>query len=228
NSGQRDKLVSAVAVNKSKVNGFPSDQHYGAVAKIAALWKHATLVEERKDTKHQQADVTILRFAAPLLFEGEQAIAYLTVKETGGVGHRVYSLELMEIETLRRKVDVDTSEEAPHTPARSVEGDIDRLFDKINPDFISKTIDENGEPIAFADMLASRADEAELDLNSRAEEDSDATAAELAELRRRGGARQRLLVAPLQGAGRGESLSGSFATLHCRLFTLSPFGGGRV
>ncbi|MDR1498092.1 MAG: hypothetical protein LBS59_06770, partial [Puniceicoccales bacterium] len=48
---------------------------------------------------------------------------------------------------------------------------------------VSKVVGENGEPLVVS-ILVSRTEEAELDLNSRAEADSDASAEELAEARR--------------------------------------------
>lgn len=101
NNVQRDKILSNPAVRKSNDNGFAANKHNAAASIIDRLWKHAVLLDERSDRAGDKNIASIKRFAAPILFNGETAIAYITAKESVSAGHRIYSLELTEIEKLR-------------------------------------------------------------------------------------------------------------------------------
>jgi hypothetical protein len=103
NREQRGKIVSTAALEKSQANGFTAGQHNAAAARMETLWKHATLLEKRPDNNGDPNIASIKRFAAPVIFEGETAAAYITAKESVRHGHRIYSLELMEIKKLRAK-----------------------------------------------------------------------------------------------------------------------------
>ena len=100
---QRNKIISKKALDKSIINGFTSGQHNAAASRIDALWKHASLIEAQSDKSGDVNVSSVKRFAAPVVFGGEIGIAYITAKESIEHGHRVYSLELQEIETLRRQ-----------------------------------------------------------------------------------------------------------------------------
>jgi len=90
---QRKKIMSGVAIEKSKSNGFSAAQHFALAARLDKAWEHATLVKTRDDRNA----ASIKRFAAPLMMDGEPALAYITAKESVEHGHRIYSLELKEI-----------------------------------------------------------------------------------------------------------------------------------
>jgi hypothetical protein len=98
NTKQRNKLVSNTALIKSLKNGFTAGQHNAAVANIDNIFKHATLIETSKDKNGDANILSIKRFATSVAFNGETAIAYLTLKESVAHGHRLYSLELMGTE----------------------------------------------------------------------------------------------------------------------------------
>ena len=95
NSTQRNKLVSTVALSKSKNNGFSFEDHFAAVANIDKLFENGTMVDDRADKSGDQNVVSIKRFVAPVLIGDDFAEAYITVKETAG--NKVYSLELDEL-----------------------------------------------------------------------------------------------------------------------------------
>lgn len=103
NRNQREKLISLAALKKSQKNGYTAGQHNAAAARIELLWKHALKIEERDSEAEHSDDLDILRFGAPVLFDGEVGIAYITAKRTDQHGSRIYSLELTEIEKLRDK-----------------------------------------------------------------------------------------------------------------------------
>lgn len=108
-TNQRRKLVSGTAKAKSQANGFTANQHNQAAAKIDLLYKYATLQKESND-KHGDPNIaSIKRFASPVtveqktdsgITEQERAVAYITVKESIENGHRIYSVELMELKKL--------------------------------------------------------------------------------------------------------------------------------
>jgi len=151
NGEQRRKLTNNVAIAKSINNGFTEKQHLTVVKNIQRVWKHAIEVSSHKDAG--DPNVTIKRFAAPILLNGEH-VAYLTVKETANYGNRIYSLEMLEIEKLRGNRNsnsgdpVKTSSTAPEALSDSI---IQRLEDLVNPENVSKVVDEEtGEPLASA------------------------------------------------------------------------------
>ena len=95
NRTQRDKLVSDKARKKSNSNGFSNSAHFRAVANIDALFENASKVDDRDDLDGNPDILSIKRFVAPAIIDGEFAEAYITVKET--VGNKIYSLELDEL-----------------------------------------------------------------------------------------------------------------------------------
>ena len=95
NSTQRNKLVSKVALSKSKDNGFSFEDHFTAVANIDQLFENGSMVDDRPDKDGDPNVLSVKRFSAPLLLGDEFAEAYITVKET--VGNKIYSIELDEI-----------------------------------------------------------------------------------------------------------------------------------
>jgi len=94
---QRKKIMSGIAVEKSKSNGFSAMQHFAIAAKLDKAWERATLVETRGDRNESRNVASIKRFAAPITMDGEPALAYMTAKESVSHGHRIYTLELKEI-----------------------------------------------------------------------------------------------------------------------------------
>ena len=91
------KMTSGTAIRKSVENGFTKEQHFAAVSDIDTLYRNAVKVLSHPD-KYGNPEVVIHRFAAPL--HVNDAIAYITVKESILHGKRVYSAELMKIKKL--------------------------------------------------------------------------------------------------------------------------------
>ena len=74
-----EKMTSAKSLEKSKNNGFTLDEHFELATKIKPLYESAILV------------------AAAILKNGKKADVLITVKESLANGHRIYSIELDEI-----------------------------------------------------------------------------------------------------------------------------------
>lgn len=139
NVAQINKIVSNRAAQKSVLNGFTRDQHNQAAARIGTLFENASLVEKRGD-KNGDANISrILRFAAPVIVGGETCAAYITVKESVEGGERIYSLEMMELETLGRTIKA-LDNQRPF-PVPSVGDIIAHLRDKVNVDETNETPD---------------------------------------------------------------------------------------
>ncbi len=149
NAKQAGKLVSEAAVKKTVENGFPREMHYAAAANIAALWKHAELIEDRTDSDKDPNIQSIKRFAVPIVFKGDTLFATLLAKESLAHGHRVYTVELLQIEALRGKLDTLGKQTAnQRTPTRSADAILQQLRDKVNPGRVSKVTDpQTGEPM---------------------------------------------------------------------------------
>ena len=93
-----NKMMSGKAIQKSFDNGFSSKEHFEAVGRIVELYKKARLVVSYPDEKHGDQNVNIKRFVAQDKLErGKPIDALITVKESYENGHRIYSLELDEI-----------------------------------------------------------------------------------------------------------------------------------
>jgi len=78
NNDQRGKILSTVALSKSRDNGFTADQHNAVAARIESAWKHAVEMASAPDKKGGQHLIAVKRFASPVVIDGETAVAYLT------------------------------------------------------------------------------------------------------------------------------------------------------
>ena len=93
-----NKMMSGKAIQKSFDNGFSSAEHFEAVGRIVELYKKARLVVAHPDEKHGDPNVNIKRFISQDKLKSDKPIdALITVKESYENGHRIYSLELDEI-----------------------------------------------------------------------------------------------------------------------------------
>ncbi|MGN0846068.1 MAG: hypothetical protein ACI4RA_01630 [Kiritimatiellia bacterium] len=102
NAVQRNKIVSAKAIEKSKANGFTAKEHNAAASIIDRLWENAEMVESRGDVKNggDKNIRSIKRFVSPVYLGDREGGAYITVKESVRDGHRIYSIELEELKAL--------------------------------------------------------------------------------------------------------------------------------
>ena len=93
-----NKMLSGEAIKKSIDNGFSAQEHFEAVGRIVELFKKARLVASYPDKKHGDPAVNIKRFVSQDKLKSDKPIdALITVKESYERGHRIYSLELDEI-----------------------------------------------------------------------------------------------------------------------------------
>ncbi|WP_024751662.1 PBECR2 nuclease fold domain-containing protein [Treponema phagedenis] len=94
-----NKISSEKAIEKTKANGFTVDDHFYAASNIVPLFKKADLRGVYKDKNNSKDIVSIKRFNCRFrLPSGVAANAYITVKEARISGHKIYSLEVMELE----------------------------------------------------------------------------------------------------------------------------------
>ena len=93
-----NKMISGKAIGKSIDNGFTVQEHFEAVGNIVELFKKSKLIVVHADEKHNDPKLKIKRFVAQdNLKSGKKIDALITVKESYQNGHRIYSLELNEI-----------------------------------------------------------------------------------------------------------------------------------
>ncbi len=91
------KLVSDEALRKSIANGYTEQQHFEAASNIKELYENATLAETRAD-KNQQADVLSIKyFHCNTEVLGKNAVARIMAKEIFEHGHKLYTIELQEL-----------------------------------------------------------------------------------------------------------------------------------
>lgn len=120
-----EKMTSAKSLEKSKNNGFTLDEHFELAAKIKPLYECAILVTVHGNLKNPDDPnvVSIKRFvAAAILKNGKKADVLITVKESLANGHRIYSIELDEINKASERFEglsdaaVKTANRATKTP----------------------------------------------------------------------------------------------------------------
>lgn len=95
-----DKMTSAKALEKSKNNGFTLQEHFELAAQIKSLYEEASLIFTHENLKNPDDPniVSIKRFVSTgRLSNGKDCDVLITVKETIANGHRIYSIELDEI-----------------------------------------------------------------------------------------------------------------------------------
>lgn len=134
NANQKRKMESAKARDKSAANGFSIGAHNSVASQIVNIWKWAAEADNRGDEKNNMPDVRIRRFVSALDVNGQDAFAWLTIKETSK-GLRIYSVELMDEKKLRGSLGSGTAEAATDAPScRSFEEIIGRLSGPVNRD----------------------------------------------------------------------------------------------
>lgn len=96
-----NKMVSNRAVNKSLANGYSQSQHLQAAKRIKELYEQARLVAMRPD-RNQDSNISSIKiFGCDIMVESKAAFASITVKESIVHGHKIYSVELMQLESPR-------------------------------------------------------------------------------------------------------------------------------
>lgn len=95
-----DKMTSAKALEKSKTNGFTLAEHFELAAKIKPLYESAVLIAVHGNLKNPNDPniISIKRFMSAAILKSEKkADVLITVKESIANGHKIYSIELDEI-----------------------------------------------------------------------------------------------------------------------------------
>ena len=154
----RGKLISANARRLSEANGFTEQEHLIVAANVEQFFQHAILSETREDRNGELKSVKL--FSALVMLDKKTAVACFTVKETTNAGHKIYSVQMLELKksagTLPRSAVKRSSASADLSKISIAE-----LADKYNP--FLEDLDENGEPlpsaISEAETLAQPAEE---------------------------------------------------------------------
>ena len=139
----RGKLISAGTRRLSEENGYTAEEHLLAAANVEQLFQNAILSETHEDRNGELASVKL--FSSLVMLNKKPAIACFTVKETTNAGHKIYSVQMLELKksagTLPRSA-VKRSSATADLSAISIA----ELADKYNP--LLDRVDENGEPLA--------------------------------------------------------------------------------
>lgn len=149
NRDQRNELANPNKARVSADNGFSTTEHYVAAQHIQELFKHATLCGVYNDDAGH-ADLELLRFVCPFLYDDGLCYAFITAKRSlGGQDTndtKVYNLELMD--TIRLDSKLRDKAQYAKEPNLSSEGIVARVeaLSKTYFEKVSKVVDENGEP----------------------------------------------------------------------------------
>ena len=138
----RGKLISAGTRRLSEENGYTEEEHLLAAANTEQLFRNAVLSDAREDRNGDLPSVKL--FSALVMLNKKPAVACFTVKETTNAGHKVYSVQMLELKDPAGTLPRSAVKRSSATAESSVVS-IAELADKYNA--VSKVVDENGEPL---------------------------------------------------------------------------------
>ena len=138
----RGKLISAETQRLSEANGYTTAEHLLAAANTERLFSNAVLSETREDRIGELPSIKL--FSALVMLNKKPAIACFTVKETTNAGHKVYSVQMLELKDPAGNLPRSAVKRSSATAESSIVS-IAELADKYNA--VSKVVDENGEPL---------------------------------------------------------------------------------
>ena len=138
----RGKLISAETQRLSEANGYTTAEHLLAAANTEQLFSNAVLSETREDRIGELPSIKL--FSALVMLNKKPAIACFTVKETTNAGHKVYSVQMLELKDPAGNLPRSAVKRSSATAESSIVS-IAELADKYNA--VSKVVDENGEPL---------------------------------------------------------------------------------
>ena len=145
----RGKLISASARRLSEENGYQTADHLLAAANTEQLFEHAVLSQTKEDENGELLGIKL--FSALVILHEKPAVACFTVKETSNAGHKIYTVQLLELKkpagTLPRSAVKRSSASAGSSIISIAE-----LANKYNT--VEKSLDENGEPLLYGDKKA--------------------------------------------------------------------------
>lgn len=139
----RGKMVSSDAQRHSLKNGYTSEEHLLAAANVEQLFQNAILSETHEDRNGELASVKL--FSSLVMLNKKPAIACFTVKETTNAGHKIYSVQMLELKKSAGNLPRSAVKRSSATADLSAIS-IAELADKYNP--LLERVDENGEPMA--------------------------------------------------------------------------------
>ena len=91
------KLGSDKAINKSVINGFSTQEHFGAAFQIKQLFEMSDFVGRFLDDRNDPNVIAMYRFQIPIILSsGKKAFAYISTREVKIHGNRTYTIELLE------------------------------------------------------------------------------------------------------------------------------------
>ena len=93
-----DKILSPKAVNKTLKNGHKKELHFAIAEKVGDLFEKAEFSHSEAPRNQSQDIVAYHKYNAHFKINGKDAKARITLKESFEAGHKIYSLELLEIE----------------------------------------------------------------------------------------------------------------------------------
>ena len=110
-----NEMLSNSNVDKSIRNGYSQSQHLEAAANVKQLYEDASLTSidpDRKKKKEGEGLKSVKRFHCKTNVAGEDAVAKLTIKESFQHGHKIYAIELEELNKpteLKNRAESDSS-----------------------------------------------------------------------------------------------------------------------
>jgi len=100
-----EKLISAQAMRRSVDNGYTALQHNAVASRIGPLFEKSIHLLSRPDRSGDLNVKAIHRFASPVLVDGIDSVAFITVKESTAHGSMLYSVEAVEIKRLAGRLE---------------------------------------------------------------------------------------------------------------------------
>ena len=93
-----DKILSPKAVNKTLKNGYKKEHHFAIAEKVGDLFKKAEFSHSETPNNQSPDIVAYHKYNTHFKINDKNAKAKITLKESFEAGHKIYSVELLEIE----------------------------------------------------------------------------------------------------------------------------------
>ena len=91
-------MISPKAVDKSIKNKFSKEAHFLGVENAGKLFEKSKFSHSELPENQSPDIIAYHKYYAKAVFDGKPSNVKLTLKESIQAGHKIYSLELLEIE----------------------------------------------------------------------------------------------------------------------------------
>ena len=147
----RNSLKKLTEDNSAIKKSVSPKLHALAVANIKSLFERATIDVKHRDTKGNRDIEWVHRVGVLMAYQGEIHPVKITLKQYYDTrkGSRLYSVEALSVEKIKSAGQLaDAGRTGSQAPIADFNNKIIQLAESVNPDSVSRAVDQNGEPQA--------------------------------------------------------------------------------